>query len=77
MTLLSCITADRNVLATIYEQILGSHLENFDNTINGLTKKIVTATADLYLKIADDPKFYPTAKKFHYQFNLRDFARII
>jgi dynein heavy chain len=27
--------------------------------------------------MSKNPKFAPTARKFHYQFNMRDFAKII
>lgn len=42
-----------------------------------MASQIVEATMGVFLKIANSPQFMPTARKFHYQFNLRDFARII
>jgi hypothetical protein len=31
----------------------------------------------VFADMSKNPKFAPTAKKFHYQFNMRDFAKII
>lgn len=38
---------------------------------------MINATCDVFNQIATVPQFMPSARKFHYQFNLRDFARIV
>jgi hypothetical protein len=42
-----------------------------------LTPKIISATQKVFGDMSKNPKFAPTAKKFFYQFNMRDFAKII
>jgi dynein heavy chain, axonemal len=56
---------------------LDNHFCTFDRTIAELSGKIVNATMTVFLAIALSPQFMPTAKKFHYQFNLRDFSKVI
>ena len=76
-TLVSCLTAEREILSTIYSQILGGHLGQFDRACSDLTGKLVAATTAVFWGVAQNPQFMPTARKFHYQFNLRDFSKII
>jgi len=76
-TLVSCLTAEREILRTIYFQILDNHLCTFEKSVADLTGKLVGATMTVFLGIATSPQFMPTARKFHYQFNLRDFSAII
>mmetsp|Transcript_20734 Transcript_20734/g.31856 ORF Transcript_20734/g.31856 Transcript_20734/m.31856 type:complete len:261 (+) Transcript_20734:7704-8486(+) len=76
-TLISCLTAEKEILKTIYFQILDNHLCTFEKSVADLTQKIINATMTVFLGIATSPQFMPTAKKFHYQFNLRDFSKII
>ena len=76
-TLISCLTAEKEILNTIYFQILESHLCTFEPNIAGLTLRIVNATMGVFIAIATSPQFMPTARKFHYQFNLRDFSKIV
>jgi len=76
-TLVSCLTAERDILKTIYDQILGAHLSAFDKSISDLTSKLVSATTTVFWGVASAAQLMPTARKFHYQFNLRDFSKII
>jgi dynein heavy chain len=76
-TLISCLTAERSILTAIYHQILNNHFETFDKQLHDLCPKLINATMGVFLSIANSAQFAPTAIKFHYQFNLRDFARIV
>lgn len=76
-TLIALGTPEKEILNTIYGQIFGHHLKSFDNTFNGYAQKVVNATTAVFSGIALSAQFMPTAKKFHYQFNLRDFNNII
>lgn len=42
-----------------------------------MAPKLVSATVQAFTGIALSPAFAPTATKFHYQFNMRDVAKII
>lgn len=76
-SLFSCLTAEKEILNTIYMQILDAHLCTFDPACAALTPRIIAATMSVFLSIATSPQYMPTAKKFHYQFNLRDFSKIV
>jgi dynein heavy chain len=77
LTLVSCLTAEVDVLTQIYLQILSDHMKPFDKQCSDLAPRIVKATMSVFMQMAITPQFMPTAQKFHYQFNLRDFAKII
>ena len=76
-TVFSCLTADKDLLYSIYHQILNSHLQLFDPQCAAVCIKIINATQDIFTQMATNPTLMPTATKFHYQFNMRDFAKII
>lgn len=76
-TVVACDIATDEVLETIFLQICDAHFSKFDPTITKLAPKLVKATTILFKKMVKDPTLRPTARKFHYQFNLRDFAKIV
>ena len=41
-----------------------------------MPEKIVEATVSIYLSLIRDTSFNPSAKKFHYQFNLRELSKV-
>ncbi len=65
-TMIALGLPEKEILNTIYHQVLSNHLKNFDNTFNGYAKKLVDATAVVFNGIALTAQFMPTAKKFHY-----------
>jgi len=69
--------SNSDLLRHIYSQILQSHLAQFDNSFNGLSEKLIEATLYVFNKILKDTAFAPSARKFHYQFNLRDLSKIV
>ena len=73
----ACLTTDKEVLQTIYIQLLDAHLNTFDQPITCLAPKFVQATVDVFNRIVFTPLFMPTAKKFYYQFNLRDLSKCV
>lgn len=76
-TMISLGVPEKEILTTIYEQVLNNHLANWDHTFKGYGARVVNATMEVFNVIAKDARFMPTARKFHYQFNLRDFSKII
>ena len=68
---------EKEILSTIYSQLLAGHFAQFDEKIQALTPRLINATQKVFLDMSKNPKFAPTARKFHYQFNMRDFAKIV
>lgn len=77
LTTICLSVPEKEILNTIYSQMLNAHFSQFDEKIQKLTPKIINATQKVFLDMSKNPKFAPTAKKFFYQFNMRDFAKII
>uniref|UniRef100_A0A7M4EWH0 Dynein axonemal heavy chain 9 n=1 Tax=Crocodylus porosus TaxID=8502 RepID=A0A7M4EWH0_CROPO len=65
-----------DALSTIYSTILTQHLksENFPGPLQKSAQQLITLALGLHQKVA--AVFLPTAIKFHYIFNLRDFSNI-
>lgn len=69
---------EKDILLTIYQQMMVRHFaQGFDQALVNVAPKIVTATVNVFTGIALSPQFAPTAIKFHYQFNMRDVAKIV
>lgn len=65
-TVIACLTPDRDVLKTIYFQILDNHMSSFDKSFKDVPLRLVNATMNVFLAIDNNAAFMPTAKKFHY-----------
>ena len=76
-TLVGLSVPEKEILNTIYFQILDNHLSMFDDGCRKYASKIVNATQSVFVSLANSPQFMPTARKFHYAFNLRDMDNII
>ena len=68
---------EKDILLTIYQQMMVQHFQPFDNQCVNVAPKLVSATVAVFTGIALSPQFAPTASKFHYQFNMRDVAKIV
>jgi len=69
-------TPEKDILLTIYQQMIIKHFANFDQQAINVAPKLVAATVVVFNALALSPQFAPTAIKFHYQFNMRDVAKI-
>jgi len=77
LTTICLSVPEKEILATIYSQILSNHFKDFEENLQKMVPKIITATQKVFGDMTKNPKFAPTALKFHYQFNMRDFAKIV
>ncbi|KAK2516914.1 hypothetical protein Q9233_013480 [Columba guinea] len=66
----------QDALSRIYSTILTQHLTsgNFSGAVQKSAQQLIALALGLHLKVA--ATFLPTAIKFHYIFNLRDFSNI-
>lgn len=70
-------TPNADIIKTIFGSILGAHLANFDDKVGKMSDKIIEATIHLFQKVLKDTRFSPSARKFHYQFNYRELAKVV
>ncbi|XP_062976517.1 dynein axonemal heavy chain 9 [Elgaria multicarinata webbii] len=65
-----------DALSTIYSTILSQHLKrgNFSGALQKSSQQLINLALALHMKVA--ATFLPTAIKFHYNFNLRDFSNV-
>jgi dynein heavy chain len=68
---------EKEILSTIYSQLLTNHFSTFDEKAQKMVPRIIAATQTVFSDMSKNPKFAPTAKKFFYQFNMRDFGKIV
>lgn len=57
---------EKEILNTIYLQILQNHMQHFDTQCRAYAARIINATSVVFNSIALSPQFMPTARKFHY-----------
>lgn len=59
-------TPAENSIKTVYGQLISHHFITFDPSLQKVAEKIVDGTVFVYNKVANDPRFSPTARRFHY-----------
>ena len=70
-------TPGQDLIKQIYAKILEGHFQRFEAHTQKLCDKIIDATIFVFNKLLKDTQFSPSAKKFHYQFNLRELSKVI
>lgn len=71
-------TPTDDIIKRIFGEILRSHLATpgFEEKLKPYADKIMDATVLFFTRTIKNPQFSPSAKKFHYQFNFRELAKI-
>ncbi len=65
-TMIALGVPDKDILRTIFGQVLTNHMKNFDSTFKGYDQRLVNATSEVFTLIAKDARFMHIARKFHY-----------
>ena len=73
--LVNCTQPSEAQICKIFESILTPKLQEFSADIKPMGKNIAQATLNVYNDV--NIKFLPTPTKHHYQFNLRDVAKVV
>ena len=71
-------TPTDDIIKRIFGEILRAHLATpgFEEKLKTYSDKILDATVMFFTRTIKNPQFSPSAKKFHYQFNFRELAKI-
>lgn len=69
--------ANEMIISQVYSPVLSNHLSSFGESFADMAQRILKGTIHLYQAISRDSQFNPSAKKFHYQFNLREISKVI
>lgn len=75
-SVITCFEPEQETLRRIFGCILGHHLLGFDQSVSCLLSPIIQATIEMFSMIHADPLFLYSARKFHYNWSLRDFSMI-
>lgn len=75
-TVLTMYTPTLDIIKTIFGSILGGHLSQFEDKVFKISDKLVDGMIYVFNKLLKDTRFSPSSRKFHYQFNFRELAKI-
>jgi len=70
-------TPTSDIIKTIFGSILNAQLATIDPKIQKMADGLVEALIFLFNRVLKDTiHFSPSSKKFHYQFNFRELAKV-
>ena len=71
-------TPTDDIIKRIFGEILKSHFSTpgFEEKLKNFSDKLMELTVMFFTRTIKNPQFSPSAKKFHYQFNFRELAKI-
>ena len=77
-TTITMYTPTDDIIKRIFGQILKAHFSTpgFDQKLKVYADKLMELTVMFFTRTIKNPQFSPSAKKFHYQFNFRELAKI-